>query len=95
MDHMTDYKCSLALHRLHYDSTTGKYSNTPGVETRIPGFGNTNGIEYLDPYTKWLEEAVYFHPMVEYFVSKHGYIRGKTIMSAPYDWRYAAGIIYI
>ena len=34
----------------------------------------------------------YFHTFVEYYVAK-GYERGKTIRSAPYDWRLAPGII--
>ena len=32
----------------------------------------------------------YFHTFVEHYVAK-GYERGKTIRSAPYDWRLAPG----
>ncbi|CAI8056249.1 Phospholipase A2 group XV [Geodia barretti] len=73
---------------LHYDSATDTYHDTEGVETRIPGFGNTSGIEYLDPHAEYYGATVYFHPMVQHFVDK-GYERGKTIVSAPFDWRYA------
>ena len=39
-------------YRLHFDSTTGEYFNAPGVETRVPGFGNTSSVENLDPTAK-------------------------------------------
>ena len=53
-----------ATYRLHYDSATDTYHDTEGVETRIPGFGNTSGIEYLDPHAEYYGATVYFHPMV-------------------------------
>lgn len=74
---------------LHYDNKTGTFHNTDGVETRIPGFGNTTHIEYLDPHTKYF---VYFHTMVQHFVDK-GYVRGRTIVGAPYDWRYTPDLL--
>ena len=76
--------------RLHYDPTTKTYNNTPGVTTRVPQFGNTSTIEYLDPSTKDLGATQYFHMMVQHFVDK-GYVRGKTIVGAPFDWRFAPG----
>ncbi len=72
--------------RLKFDPKTGKYSDNDGVETRIPGFGMTSSIEYLDPSTKFYDATLYFHAMVDYFVGK-GYTRGKDIVGAPYDWR--------
>ena len=74
--------------RLSYDSTTGEYGSAPGVETRVPGFGHTSSIEYLDPNTKFWSVTNYFHDMVKHFVDK-GYVRGKNIVGAPYDWRYS------
>ena len=75
--------------RLVYDPATGKYNPPKGVQTRVPGFGQTSTVEYLDPATPLLTFTQYFHDLVEHFVSKHGYVRGKTIVAAPYDWRYA------
>ena len=75
-------------HRLKYDPTTGQYSNNDGVETRVPDFGGTSSIEYLDPSTKWFDTTNYFHAMVQHFVDK-GYTRGKDIVGAPYDWRFS------
>ena len=40
--------------KLHYNNVTRTTSNSPGVETRIPGFGTVEVIEYLDPdYVKY------------------------------------------
>lgn len=79
--------------RLHYNETTGEYSNTEGVEIRVPDFGGTSSIEYLDPDTKDIEVTQYFYRMVSFFVDHHGYVRGKTIVGAPFDWRYAPGTL--
>lgn len=59
-----------------------------GVETRVPCFGDVCGIEYLDTSIKFGGSA-YFHDMIEAFAAK-GYVRGDTIVSAPYDFRLAA-----
>lgn len=32
-----------------YDNKTRTTSNAPGVEIRVPGFGNTTFVEWLDP----------------------------------------------
>ena len=37
---------------LDYNPDTDSYSNIKGVETRVPYFGSTDGIEYLDPALK-------------------------------------------
>ena len=63
-------------------------SNNVGVQTRVPGFGQTDTVEYLDgtsyPVVK------YFAPMVDYLVAL-GYERGVSVRAAPYDFRYAPG----
>ena len=74
--------------RLKYEPTTGEYVNNDGVETRVPDFGGTSSIEYLDPDLKFSDTTNYFHDMVQWFVDK-GYTRGKDIVGAPYDWRYS------
>jgi len=41
--------------QLVFNRTTKRYSNFPGVETWIPGWGETDTIEYVDPsWTAWL-----------------------------------------
>lgn len=67
---------------------TKTYSNPPGVQMRVPYFGNTTGIEYLDPSTTYVGE--YFGSFVQALVDT-GYERGKSIRAAPYDFRTAPG----
>ncbi len=81
-------------HRLVYNETLGKWHPPAGVQIRVPDYdtGYTSSLEYLDPHTKFLGPTTYFHDMVEYFVNAHKYVRGVTIMGAPYDWRFAPGV---
>lgn len=70
--------------RLVYNKTTRRSSNSPGVHVRVPGFGQTYPIEFLDNNRL----AGYFHTMVQHLVNG-GYTRNETIRGAPYDWRLA------
>ena len=56
------------------------------MKIQVPGFGDTRSVEYS------LFPILYFHKFVEYFTQR-GYVRGKSIRAAPYDWRLAAGIL--
>ncbi|XP_076878349.1 phosphatidylcholine-sterol acyltransferase [Brachyhypopomus gauderio] len=76
--------CWIDNMRIVYNRTTHKTSNSPGVEVRVPGFGQTYTVEFLD--TNKL--AGYFFTMVEHLVNI-GYERNKTVRAAPYDWRIA------
>ncbi|XP_029951774.1 phosphatidylcholine-sterol acyltransferase [Salarias fasciatus] len=70
--------------RLVYNRTTRRSSNSPGVEVRVPGFGQTYPIEFLDIN----KLAGYFYTMVQHLVNA-GYVRNETVRGAPYDWRLA------
>ncbi|KAG9460490.1 hypothetical protein GDO78_021492, partial [Eleutherodactylus coqui] len=70
--------------RLVYNRTTRAASNAPGVDIRVPGFGKTFSVEYLDRS----KLAGYFHTLVQNLVN-NGYVRGETVRAAPYDWRIA------
>ena len=72
--------------RFLYNSTDDTYSNNTGVEVRVPGFGDTRTVEFLD----YSPPIPYFNTFVDYFVAR-GYERGSTIRAAPYDWRLAGG----
>lgn len=72
--------------RLVYDETSNTVMNAPGVETRVPGFGNTDTIDHLDTDNI----VAYFSPMTDTLVS-WGYKRGVTVRAAPYDFRYGPG----
>ncbi|XP_078400248.1 phosphatidylcholine-sterol acyltransferase [Cetorhinus maximus] len=71
--------------RLVYNRTTKRSSNSPGVVTRVPGFGKTYSVEYLDP----LKLTGYLHTLVQFLVNA-GSVRDETVRAAPYDWRVAA-----
>ena len=67
--------------KLHYNTDTRTSSNVAGVETRVPGWGQTESVEYLDPsWSAWVLGDVgnYMHSLVQYFVQL-GYTRGDTI----------------
>ncbi|EPY84180.1 group XV phospholipase A2 precursor [Camelus ferus] len=57
-----------------------------GVDVRVPGFGKTFSLEFLDPSKSSV--GSYFYTMVESLVG-WGYTRGEDVRGAPYDWRRA------
>jgi len=73
--------------RLVYNQDTHTTSDAPGVETRIPGFGNTSSVEFIDKSMRSF--STYFAMIVAGLVPQ-GYIRGENIHGAPYDFRRAA-----
>ncbi|KAK6183616.1 hypothetical protein SNE40_011058 [Patella caerulea] len=79
--------CSIDNLRLVYDNVTRTTSNSPGAEIYIPGFGNTETVEYLDPSLQ-ISVLGYFADIVN-SLTKWGYIRGQSVRAAPYDFRKA------
>lgn len=73
--------------KMTYNKTSRRSSDNYGVETRIPGFGNTSTVEYLDPSQRFF--SIYFANIVNHIMPQ-GYIRGSSIHGAPYDFRKAA-----
>ena len=77
--------------KLVYNKTSRTSSNVEGVFTRVPGWGDTSSMEYLDPsWSAWVlgDAGNYLHDMVEFLVSQ-GYTRGLDLRGAPYDFRFA------
>jgi len=75
--------------RLEWDGMAGR--NVAGVETRVPGWGDTDSVEYLDPsWSAWLlgDAGNYLHGLVTGLVTA-GYTRGRDLRAAPYDFRFA------
>lgn len=72
--------------KLVYNSKTRKTSNSPGVEIRVPGFGNTSTVEWLDP--SQASPSAYFKSIANALVAL-GYERGVSVRGAPYDFRRA------
>lgn len=53
---------------LQYNHVTHTSHNLKGVETRVPGFGNTTAVEYLDPSAvAWMlgNAGAYFSKIVK------------------------------
>ena len=42
---------------LEYDYKEGKNKNVPGLETRVPGWGDTETVEFIDPRLKHLKQV--------------------------------------
>ncbi|XP_062317807.1 group XV phospholipase A2 [Osmerus eperlanus] len=78
--------CWIDNMRLIYNRTTRSSESPPGVDVRVPGFGQTYPLEYLDPSKRSL--GMYFFTIVQALVEK-GYTRDDDIRGAPYDWRKA------
>uniref|UniRef100_A0A0N4WG24 Lecithin:cholesterol acyltransferase n=1 Tax=Haemonchus placei TaxID=6290 RepID=A0A0N4WG24_HAEPC len=77
---------------LVFNSTSGMSSNMPGVDIRVPGFGGTSTVEWLDKSKA--SQGLYFYTIVDMMVS-WGYRRGKNIIGAPFDWRRSPNELYI
>jgi len=74
--------------RLNYNTTTRTTFNAEGVETRIPGFGNsTASVEWIDKSMRGF--STYFSLIVAKILP-YGYVRGQNVHGAPYDFRKAA-----
>ncbi|XP_055638226.1 phospholipase A2 group XV-like [Toxorhynchites rutilus septentrionalis] len=72
--------------RLVYNNVTRKTQNAPGVETRIPGFGSSETVEWIDP--SHASVGAYFVNIANSLVL-NGYKRDVSIRGAPYDFRKA------
>ncbi|XP_067002265.2 lysosomal phospholipase A and acyltransferase-like [Anabrus simplex] len=78
--------CWIDNMRLEYDNVTRTTSSPEGVEIRIPGFGNSTTVEWLDPSRA--SPGAYFKDIANTLVEM-GYERNLSIRGAPYDFRRA------
>ncbi|XP_053305552.1 phospholipase A2 group XV isoform X1 [Spea bombifrons] len=72
--------------RLIYNVTSKSTSPPEGVDIRVPGFGQTYPLEFLDPSKRSV--GIYFNTLVQNMVN-WGYVRDQNVRGAPYDWRKA------
>lgn len=78
-------RCFAERMTLYYHEDIDDYQNAPGVETRVPDFGSTRGLLYLDPHLKRISE--YMATLVS-SLEQIGYEDGRNLFGAPYDFRY-------
>ena len=78
--------------KLYYDNVTRKTSNSPGVQIRIPGFGNSTSVEWIDPSKA--SPGNYFATIAD-TISSFGYERDVTLRGAPYDFRKAPSKYFV
>ena len=71
---------------LIYDNNTRTTRSKEDIETRVPGWGDTSSVEYLDSNRKI---GVYFGELCDFLVKELGYVRNKSLRGAPYDFRKA------
>ncbi|KAJ7562146.1 hypothetical protein O6H91_03G056400 [Diphasiastrum complanatum] len=81
-------QCFAGRMQLIYNPSTKRFRNAPGVNTEVSYFGSTRAMEYLDPKLKCA--TAYLASLVNN-LKQNGYIDGKTLFGAPYDFRYAPG----
>lgn len=74
--------------KLVYHNDTRLTADAPGVETRVPGWGTTSVVEYLDPLDDLDPYGYYLNRMCNALV-RLGYVRDLNLLSAPYDFRKA------
>ncbi|KAF8718365.1 hypothetical protein HU200_025345 [Digitaria exilis] len=76
--------CFLELMRLAYDPDLEDFRDTPGVTTRVPGFGSPHGFGSKHP-----DHPEYCLGALRFALERLGYREGETLFGAPYDMRYA------
>ncbi|XP_071575046.1 lysosomal phospholipase A and acyltransferase isoform X2 [Temnothorax nylanderi] len=77
--------CFIDNLKLNYDNVTRTTSNQPGVDIRIPGWGDPLVVEYIDPSRA--SPGSYFKDIGNMLVNDLGYVRNLSLRGAPYDFR--------
>ena len=72
--------------RLTYNNITRKTSNNQGVEIRVPEFGNSTSVEWIDPSKA---SAGNYFASIAASIMRFGYERNVSLRGAPYDFRRA------
>ena len=73
---------------MNYDAESERYYDQEGVTVTARGFGKTEAAEFVA--VNDIFQMAILHELVDYFVHR-GYVRGKSIRAATYDWRRGAG----
>lgn len=78
--------------KLIYDNQTRTTRNNDGVEIRVPGWGSTETVEWLDP--SHAATGSYFYDISNTLMGL-GHKRNVTVKGAPYDFRKAPSEYYL
>ncbi|KAG0455683.1 hypothetical protein HPP92_023471 [Vanilla planifolia] len=78
-------RCFAERMKLSYDPAVDDFRNAHGVDTRVPRFGSTGSLLYLDPNLKHI--TGYMASLVS-ALEQLGYRDGYNLFGAPYDFRY-------
>lgn len=81
--------------KLTYSSITRKTTNPSGVAIKLPAWGRTDGIDWIDTSPlKNIDNGAYFEHITEALTNR-GYIREKNLFGAAYDFRKGPSMIDI
>lgn len=72
--------------KLVYNNVTHEAESVPGVEFRFPDWRDAEALEWVTQNRKG------FFDDIANALSKCGYVGGKTMFGAPYDFRKAPSI---
>lgn len=74
--------------RLNYNNLTRKTSSSPGIEFKLPNWGSTEDLEWVDttPVVDRYDFGAYFY-FISNALANRGYERGVNLFGAPYDFR--------
>jgi lysophospholipase III len=78
--------------QLHYTPGNDTFQNNPGVFLKPNDFGGLNGVNKLDHFDDLFGLTDVYQPMIEEF-EKVGYVGGKNLFGAPYDWRLPVNVL--
>ncbi|KAH0805184.1 Lecithin:cholesterol acyltransferase family protein [Histomonas meleagridis] len=72
---------------LHYDKNTDTYLNSKNTTVQVVDFGGVSGIDYIHEYPFGIRGGPGFYRYIK-LAQERGYVVGKDLFGAPYDWRY-------
>lgn len=73
--------------RLHYNMTTRRTQNSPGVEIRPTNFGSLDSVDYLDILR--VPQTDYFDEIIATLEKMNGFTRNVDMVGAGFDFRKA------
>mmetsp|Transcript_32009 Transcript_32009/g.73480 ORF Transcript_32009/g.73480 Transcript_32009/m.73480 type:complete len:554 (-) Transcript_32009:184-1845(-) len=79
--------CQVDNIMLEYDDDMEPH-NKEGVETKVDDWGGTSSIDCLTPNVCKVSDLPVIYGTLSNHLVNRGYVRGYSLLGAPYDWRY-------